>query len=85
MRMLRANLLVQPMSKEQLGKIVMPDTVNDVWKRGKVITIGPDVEGDIKIGDIVIFPPFYLGGEYPTVGSEGFIIVEERLLWAIED
>ena len=84
--MLHKNILVQPMSKEQLGKIVMPDNVDtDVWKRGKVISVGPMVESDIKEGDIVIFPPYYLGGEYPTVGSECFIIVAESLIWAIED
>ena len=85
MRMLKDNILVQPLSKEQLGKVVLPDSVEDVWKRGKVIQVGPDVQGNIKPDDILIFPPFFYGGPYPQVGNDGYIIVQENVIWAIED
>lgn len=84
MRVLRSFILVQPMSKEQLGKVIMPESVQDEWLRGKVISLGAEVEGDIKEGDVVIYPPSMNGGSYPSVGSEGFVIIPEQLIWAVE-
>ena len=80
------NIIVKQLSKDQLGKIVMPDVVQDVWLRGKVIRVGPKVEEDINEGDIVIFPPLppHLG-EYPVIGNEGQIIISENMILAIED
>ena len=84
MIVLRDNILVKRMSKEQLGNIVLPEMVQDDWKRGKVISIGPAVEGDIRVDDVVIFPPS-MRGEYPSVGDDDTIIIPEGLIWAIED
>jgi len=83
---LHKNILVKKLTREQLGKIVMPDSVGDDWFRGKVIGVGPKVEEDIKEGDIVIFPPPppHLG-DYPTIGDEGFIILSENMILAKED
>ena len=80
------NLIVKQLSKEQLGKIVLPDTVEDDWKRGRVINVGPKVEEDINEGDIVIFPPPppHLGA-YPVIGDEGYIIISENMILALED
>ena len=80
------NIIVKQLSKDQLGKIVMPDVVQDVWLRGKVIRVGPKVEEDINEGDIVIFPPAppHLG-DYPTVGNDGYIIISENMILALED
>ena len=80
------NIIVKQLSKDQLGKIVMPDVVQDVWLRGKVIRVGPKVEEDINEGDIVIFPPAppHLG-DYPTVGDDGYIIISENMILALED
>ncbi len=80
------NIIVEKLTKEQLGKIVLPDVVEDEWKRGRVISVGPKVEEDINEGDIVIFPPPppHLG-EYPVIGSEGQIIISENMILAIED
>lgn len=82
---LQKNILVRKLTRDQLGKIVMPDSVQDDWFRGKVISVGPDVEGEIKIDDVVIFPPPppHLG-EYPTVGDEGYIILSENMILAKE-
>ena len=79
------NIIVKQLSKDQLGKIVMPDVVQDVWLRGKVIRVGPKVEEDINEGDIVIFPPAppHLG-DYPTVGNDGYIIISENMILALE-
>ena len=86
MKPLHKNLLVKQLTREQLGKIVLPDSVEDDWKRGKVISIGPDIEQDIKVGDIVIFPPPppHLGA-YPIIGDDGYIIISENMILALED
>lgn len=86
MKPLHKNLLVEQLTREQLGKIVLPDSVEDDWKRGKVISVGPRVEEDINEGDVVIFPPPppHLG-EYPVIGDEGYIIISENMVLAIED
>ena len=88
MRKLMMNVLIKPMTKEQLGKIVLPSTTEDDWFRGKVLGVGPGCQGEIKVGDIVLFPPPHPslnGGQYPTVGNEGHIIIPEPIIWAIED
>ena len=103
MRMLKSNLLVKPLTKEQLGKIVMPDSVDfDEWSRGEVMAVGPEMSTmenvaptlgsptvslpQIKIGDIVIFPPVTpYGSPHPKVGIDGYVIIPETYVWAIED
>lgn len=87
MKVLKSNLLIKPLTKEQLGKIVLPGSVQDTWFRGKIIGKGEEVSDLLKIGDIAIFPPGppHLGGEYPVVGNEGNIIINEMYIWAIED
>ena len=86
MKILHKGLLVEKLTREQLGKVILPDVVEDDWFRGKVISIGPDIEQDIKVGDIVIFPPPppHLG-EYPTIGDDGYVIISENMVLAIED
>ena len=80
------NIIVEKLTKGKLGKIVMPDVVQDDWFRGKVISVGPKVEEDINEGDIVIFPPPppHLG-DYPVIGDDGYIIISENMILAIED
>ena len=82
---LHKNLLVEQLTREQLGKIVLPDSVEDDWKRGRVVSVSSKIEEDIKVGDVVIFPPAppHLG-EYPTVGDEGYIILSENMVLAKE-
>ena len=101
--MLKSNLLVKKLTKEQLGKVVVPDSVEDEWVRGKVMGVGPEIsttkyqmpptlgsptenEPQIKIGDIIIFPPLTpYQNPHPIVGSDGYIIIPETYVWAIED
>lgn len=86
MRPLHKNILTKQLTREQLGKIVLPESVQDDWLRGEVIKLGPDIEQDIMVGDIVIFPPAppHLG-EYPTIGDEGYLILSENMVLAIDD
>ncbi len=87
MKLLQANLMVEALTREQLGKIVLPETVKDSWLRGRVVQRGVDCESEIAEGDIIIFAPAppHLGGEYPTIGDEGYIIIPEQIVWGIED
>jgi co-chaperonin GroES (HSP10) len=41
MKMLRNNILVKPLPKKQIGKIVKPSSVKEDWYRGEVILVGP--------------------------------------------
>jgi len=98
MKVLRDNLLVKELKKEQLGKVIVPDSVPDDYARGKVIKAGPGdidtsgrrIELDVKEGDVIVFPPPMggaPGGKYPHVNVDGesLIIIPERLVWAIEE
>ena len=86
MKPLHKNILVKQLSKEQLGQIVLPDSVEDDWLRGKVISVGYQTDGEIVVDDIVIFPPPppHLGA-YPIIGDEGYIILSENMILAKED
>lgn len=85
MRMLHNNLLVKKLTKEQLGHIVMPDSVKEEWHRGKVIAVGPKVEG-ISVDDVVVYlaPPPHVG-EFPKVDSKGNVVITDTYICAIED
>lgn len=93
MKLLRDNVLVKQLRKEQLGKIIVPEVVQDEWYRGKVIAVGPGayfygklIKLEIKVGDVVIFPP-PMGMAYPTINADGeeCIILPEKLIWAVEE
>ena len=86
MRMLHKNLLIKQLSKEQLGKVILPDVVEDDWLRVKVINVGPAVESGIEVDDIIIFPPAppHLGA-YPTIGEKGYVIISDNMALGIED
>lgn len=85
MKPLHKNILIEKLTREQLGKVILPDSVQDDWLRGRVISVSPKVEEDIKEGDIVIFPPPppHLG-EYPVIGDEGYVILSENMILAKE-
>ena len=94
MRLLRDNILVRPLAKAQIGKIIMPDVVEDDWRRGEVLAVGPGlwdsgkrVPLDVEVGDIIIFMPMPGGGKFPsvTVDGEDLIIFNDRFVHGIED
>ncbi len=94
MRMMRDNLLVKELKIEQIGRIALPDSVDDDYCRGKVVKVGPGdidtagnrIEIDVKEGDIIVFPPA-MRGAYPHVLVSGvsLILIPERLVWAVEE
>lgn len=94
MKMLRNNVLVKKLNKEQIGKILTPESVRDDWYRGKVVAVGdgmfkPDgdrIASELSAGDIVVFPPSNYSDGYPsiTVNGEECIIMNEQNIWGIE-
>ena len=95
LKMLRDNILVKEMTKEQLGKIILPQNVqDDDWSRGKVVAVGPGLKElgkvvtlEVSVDDIIVYPPMPGGGRYPTVSIDGedYIIFNEKFVWAIEE
>lgn len=96
MRVLRDNLLVKELEREQLGKVILPKSIPDDPSRGEVVEVGPGdidtagnrIELDVKKGDIIVFPPAHPSvGRYPQVIVDGvsLIILPERLVWAVEN
>ena len=92
MRVLRDNILVKKLEKEQLGKIVIPDSVEDDWSRGEVYGVGPGVyqngkliKPDLKVGDIVVFPSQQMGMSLPPVGDDELLIIPEKMILAVEE
>jgi len=94
MRVLRDNILVKELEREQLGKVILPKSVPDDYSRGEVIavglgdvdTAGRRIELEVRVGDIIVYPPSPRGA-YPHVNVDGvsLIIMPERLVWAVED
>ena len=94
LNVLRDNILVKEMTKEQLGAILLPEYMaDDDWQRGKVVGVGPGllIDGkriplDVKVGDIIVFPKMPGGGRHLTVGiaGEDFIIFNEKFVLGIE-
>ena len=84
LRPLHQNLIIKQLTREQLGKVILPDSVQDTWLRGKVIKVGSKVEEDIKVGDIIIFSPDRYG-ETLDIGDKGYIIINEGMILAIEE
>lgn len=92
MRVLRDNILVKKLEKEQLGKVIIPDSVEDDWARGEVYGVGPGVyqngkliKPDLKVGDIVIFPSQQMGMSLPPVGDDELLIIPEKMILAVEE
>lgn len=94
-RMLKDNLLVKPVPREQIGQIILPNSVPDDWCRGVVRAVGPGLPNfqgeivpvDIAIGEIVIYPPSRMEVGYPTVlvQGENLIILPYQLVWGVEE
>ena len=94
MRLLRDNILVRPLAKAQIGKIIMPSIVEDDWRRGEVLVVGPGswedgkrVPLDVKVGDIIVYAPMPSGREFPKIKENGedLLIFNDRFVIGIEE
>jgi len=93
-RPLHDRILVQRLEEgeQQVGGIIIPDSVREKPQRGKVIAAGNGksndagkrVAPDVKTGDIILFGK-HSGQEIKLAGVEYLIVKEEEVLAAIEN
>ncbi|MFZ5559253.1 MAG: co-chaperone GroES [Patescibacteria group bacterium] len=90
-RPLDDRVLIEPISKEEQTKsgIVLPDTVEEKPKQGRIIAIGPgkiDNNGkripmNVKIGDLVLFTKY--GPNEVKINNKEYLIAKEEDILAI--
>ena len=59
--------------------LVLPDTAKEKSQQGKVLAVGPDIEGEISVDDIVLYAK-YAGTEVKVEGKEVLILSEADIL-----
>ena len=59
--------------------LVLPDTAKEKSQQGKVLAVGPDIEGEISADDIVLYAK-YAGTEVKIEGEEVLILSEADIL-----
>ena len=71
------NIIIKEVKKEERtskGGLIIPSTAKEEpQKLGRVLGVGPKVEG-VKIGDIVVFAKF--GGQAFILENEDYIVVK---------
>lgn len=91
-RMLKDTVLIKKVAKEQVGALVMPESIKDDWERGEVVAVGSGrwdgekyVALEVEVGDVVIYLPSRMGS-FPVVNVDGedCIILSETNIAAVE-
>ena len=87
------NVLVRPLEPEEktASGILLPDTVKEKPQVGQVMAIGPGTTDDkgkfvpmqVKVGQKVLYKKW--GGNEVKVGSEEWVILEQKDILAIVD
>lgn len=73
-RPLADRVLVQPLAEERsAGGIIIPDAAQEKPSRGKVLAVGPQVEG-VAAGDTVIISK-YGGFEFVDPGTQAKVLL----------
>jgi chaperonin GroES len=70
------NVVIKPEETSQQkssGGIYIPDTAKEKPQEGKVLAVSKDAEGQLNIGDLVIFKKY--AGTETTVDGQELIIV----------
>lgn len=78
LNLLGSRVLIQPTKAESKtsGGIIIPDTVNTKFLKGKVITVGPGTKDEVmtlKAGDQVL----YVGGQEIEFEGEKYILADQ--------
>ncbi len=86
-------ILVKPLQQEEVrpSGIVLPDTVKEKPQVGQVMAVGPGAMNDdgkilpilIKVGQKVLYKKW--GGNETKVGSEEWLLIEQKDVMAIVD
>jgi len=78
-------VLVRPLDKENnVGGIIIPDSVKEKSQQGLVISVGPGKKDEpmtVKIGDLVIYGKY--GGTEIEHDGEKFLIMRESDIYGI--
>jgi chaperonin GroES len=74
-------VVIEPIEQEEMtaSGIVLPDTAKEKPQQGLVLAIGPDVEGEIKVDNRVLYAK-YAGIEIKIDDKEVLILREEDIL-----
>ncbi len=74
-------VVIEPIEQEEktASGIVLPDTAKEKPQQGKVLAVGPDVEGEISVGDRVLYAK-YAGTEVKVDDQEVLILSESDVL-----
>jgi chaperonin GroES len=74
-------VVIQPIEQEDMtaSGIVLPDTAKEKPQKGLVLAVGPDVEGEIKVDNKVLYAK-YAGTEIKIDDKEVLILREEDIL-----
>ena len=59
--------------------LVLPDTAKEKSQQGKVLAVGPDIEGEISVDDVVLYAK-YAGTEVKIEGNAVLILSEADIL-----
>lgn len=87
------NVLVKPLQMEEktASGIVLPDTVKEKPQMGEVMAVGPggvaedgkNMPMQVKVGQKVLYKKW--GGEEVKVGSEEWLLLEQKSIMAVID
>ncbi|MBC8497335.1 MAG: co-chaperone GroES [Anaerolineales bacterium] len=74
-------VVIEPIEQEEktASGIVLPDTAKEKPQQGKVLAVGPDVEGKIAADDRVLYAK-YAGTEIKIDDKEVLILREDDIL-----
>ncbi len=74
-------VVIEPIEQEEktASGIVLPDTAKEKPQQGNVLAVGPDVEGEISVGDRVLYAK-YAGTEVKIDDQEVLILSESDVL-----
>ena len=74
-------VVIEPIEQEEMtaSGIVLPDTAKEKPQQGLVLVVGPDVEGDIKVDNKVLYAK-YAGTEIKVDDKDVLILREDDIL-----
>ncbi|MBM3144508.1 MAG: co-chaperone GroES [Chloroflexi bacterium] len=74
-------VVIEPIEQEEMtaSGIVLPDTAKEKPQQGKVLAVGPDIEGEIAVGNRVLYAK-YAGTEVKINDNEVLILREDDIL-----
>jgi len=74
-------VVIEPIEQQEMtaSGIVLPDTAKEKPQQGLVLAVGPDVEGEIKVDNKVLYAK-YAGTEIKIDDKEVLILREDDIL-----